>query len=428
MNAWERCKAAPFAPPSPAKWRRQSEAEAEQLMAYLRGAHAIATGSTITAPDDSPRCRAKAISSLISDEALASERLGRLTDKVTAALMDANLCSIRLPRTNGGLGGTGTDLFEAAEEISRADGSAGWCMAICNAVNTFVHKGAPAKARKEVFGNGPAACWATLLPKASSVEDRGGFCVSGHFGYGSSSSFSRWVMVPARLPDRDGKQWFRAHLLPREDVDIKEGTWDAMGLRGTASIDYTIAGKFVPVYRTFEYPFLVGENPEDPSAQGLVYDGQPGLAAFASGIGFRALSELLASAPKTKRLLAEGVQADDNLVQFGIGELEGRLRAGRTYYLDLIAEYDEAIARGCAPDPAHALDMHQAAQTLTRAARDMTVFAFDNAGTTVVMAANPLQRCLRDIFTGLKHAILTPAILGRIGKVRLGLEFGAVGF
>jgi len=58
----------------------------------------------------------------------------------------------------------------------------------------------------------------------------------------------------------------------------------------------------------------------------------------------------------------------------------------------------------------------------------MIVFAFDNAGTTVVLATNPLQRCLRDIFTGLKHAILTLAILGRIGKVRLGLDYGAVGF
>jgi alkylation response protein AidB-like acyl-CoA dehydrogenase len=115
-------------------------------------------------------------------------------------------------------------------------------------------------------------------------------------------------------------------------------------------------------------------------------------------------------------------------VQFGIGELEGRLRAARTHYLDLVANCDEASAEGRAPDQAIALDLHQAAQTLTRAARDMTVFAFDSAGTTVVMAANPLQRCLRDIFTGLKHAILTPAILGRIGKVRLGLEFGAVGF
>ena len=397
-------------------------------MSHSSRGHAVAAESGIAVLHNTPLSRAKAISGLISEEALASERLGRLTEKVAAALMDANLCSIRLPKADGGLGGTGKDLFEAAEEIARADGSAGWCMAICNAVNAFVHKGAPAEARREVFGSGPAACWATLLPKATSVDQQGGFCVSGHFSYGSSSSFSRWVMVPARLTERDGKQWFRAHILPKEDVHIREDSWDAMGLRGTASIDYTIADKFVPAHRTFEYPFLAGENPRNPSAQGLVYDGQPGLVAFASGIGFRALSELLAAAPKTKRLLAEGMQADDNAVQFGIGELEGRLRAARTHYLDLVAGCDEAIAGGRAPDPASALDLHQAAQTLTRAARDMTVFAFDNAGTTVVMAANPLQRCLRDIFTGLKHAILTPAILGRIGKVRLGLEFGAVGF
>jgi len=59
--------------------------------------------------------------------------------------------------------------------------------------------------------------------------------------------------------------------------------------------------------------------------------------AFASGIGFRALSELLEAAPKTKRLLAEGMQSEDSVVQFGIGELAGRLRAARTHYLDLVA-------------------------------------------------------------------------------------------
>ena len=56
----------------------------------------------------------------------------------------------------------------------------------------------------------------------------------------------------------------------------------------------------------------------------------------------------------------------------------------------------------------------------------MTVFAFDNAGTTSCLRPSPVQRCLRDIFTGLKHGILTPAILGRIGKVRLGLEYGEI--
>jgi alkylation response protein AidB-like acyl-CoA dehydrogenase len=277
-----------------------------------------------------------------------------------------------------------------------------------------------------VFGNDPVACWATLLPKAKSVEVDGGFRVSGNFAWGSSSSLSRWVLVAEPLSDRDGEQWFRAHLLPKEDVEIKEDSWDVMGLRATASVDYVISDKFVPAYRTFEYPFLSDGNPRHASALGLIELGRPGMAAFASGIGFRALAELIAAAPKTKRLLAEGMQSDDNFVQFGIGELEGKLRAARGYYLDLVAEQDEAIAKGRQLDPDRTLDMMQALQTLTRAARDMTVFAFDNAGTTVVYATNPLQRCLRDIFTGLKHGIVTPAILNRIGKVRLGLDYGAV--
>src|SRR5262249_23616853 len=148
---------------------------------------------------------------LISDEALASERLGRLTDKVAAALLDANLLSIRVPQTDGGLGGTGVELFEAVEEISRADGSAGWNTAICNAVSGFVYKGASARAREEIFGDGPVGCWATLLPKGISVPTADGFRISGNFSWGSGSSMSRWVMVPARLADRDGQQWFRAH-------------------------------------------------------------------------------------------------------------------------------------------------------------------------------------------------------------------------
>jgi len=395
-------------------------------MNIFAGYDAVVSRCETTSAHSSPLDRAKAISGLISEEALASERRGQLTEKVTTALLDANLLSIRLPREDGGLGGTGVDLFEATEEIARADGSAGWCMLISNAVSTFVHSGADPRARGEIFGNGPVACWATLLPKAKSAETEGGFRVSGNFAWGSSSSFSRWVFVAEPIADRDGQQWFRAHLVPKEDVDIKEGSWDVMGLRATASIDYAITDKFVPAYRTFEYPFLSDGNPQHPSARGLVDLGRPGMAAFASGIGLRALDELLAAAPKTKRLQAEGMQSEDNVVQFGIGELEGRLRAARGYCLDLVAEQDRALARGCMLDPTRTLDMMQAFHTLTRAARDMTVFAFDQAGTTVVHATNPLQRCLRDIFTGLKHGAVTPAILGRIGKVRLGLEYGQI--
>ena len=92
------------------------------------GRHTIAVGGEMAVADTRPLGRARAISGLISEEALASERLGRLTDKVAAALLDANLFSILLPQADGGLGGTRVELFETVEEIARADGSAGWCV------------------------------------------------------------------------------------------------------------------------------------------------------------------------------------------------------------------------------------------------------------------------------------------------------------
>ena len=365
--------------------------------------------------------RARSIRQVLRDEALAGERAGRLTDRAAEAILSQNLCSIMVPRADGGLGASLVAFFEATEEIARADGSAGWCVGLCNGIAVFIHRGATARLRQEVFGAGPVSCWASLLPRGRSAQEAGGFRLTGAFGWGSGSSMSRWVIVTAPLPDRDGFQWFRAHVVPKADVAIREGSWDVMGLKATHSVDYDIDA-FVPAHRTFEYPMASEANPGGVFGRLGTTLGQMGMVAFASGVAQAALGELLALAPKTKRLLVEGVQAEDATVQFGVGELEGRLRAARSWYLGLVAELDTAVAAG--RTPAVGMDLMQAAQTLTRAARDAAVFAFDNAGTTVVYSTHPLQRALRDLFTGLKHGQLTPAILGRIGKVRLGLEFG----
>lgn len=375
------------------------------------------------AREASPLDRARAISAVIREEALAGEKLGRLTARTASAILSQNLCSIMVPREAGGLGASRVAFFEATEEIARADGSAGWCVGLCNGINVFIHRGATERLREEIFGSGPVSCWASLLPRGRSTPAPGGYRLTGAFGWGSGSSMSDWVVVTAALPDRDGFQWFRAHVVPKAQVDLKEGSWDVMGLRGTHSVDYDIDA-FVPAHRTFEYPMAFEANPRGVFGREGTLLAQMGMVAFASGVGQAALAELIALAPKTKRLLVEGVQSGDNVVQFGIGELEGRLRAAREWYVSLVAELDAAVA--ARRTPTVGLDLLQAAQILTQAAREATVFAFDHAGTTVIYAAHPLQRAVRDLFTGLKHGQLTPAVLGRIGKVRLGLEFGDV--
>ena len=190
--------------------------------------------------------RAKGLYDLISGEARESELAGRLTDRAALALLDANLFSMLVARSNGGLEASRAEFFETVEAVAKADGSAGWCLSVCATTAFVVSKAASAEVKQEVFGDGPVALWTSLLPRAQSVAVEAGYRVSGRFGWGSGSSLARWVVVAEGLPDRDGKQWFRAYVVPKADVDCDLESWKPMGLEATASIDYAISDKFVP--------------------------------------------------------------------------------------------------------------------------------------------------------------------------------------
>jgi len=364
--------------------------------------------------------RAMSLQGLISEDALAGERLGRLTDRVGAALLDAGLISILVPESLGGLGASRRDFFDAVEAIAFADGSAGWCASVCNAVAHALLLGLPPEGRSEVFGQGRFSCWTSLQPRAAFTPEAGGYRVSYRGTFGSGSSLSSWALVAGNIGEaREGR--YRAFLVPKTEVEIAPGSWDVMGLRGTASIDYTIDGRFVPAHRSWEYDWTSREASGPLSAVDLVRLNAVGLTAFALGVGRRALSELIASAGKTRRTVAFGVQAEDSVVQFGVGELDGRLRAGRTHLAQLVAGMDAQAAERRVMTPYEGLELSQACITLSRAARDAAIFAFDHSGTAAIYAREPLQRCVRDLFTGLKHPAFTPAFLSLIGRRQLGL-------
>jgi alkylation response protein AidB-like acyl-CoA dehydrogenase len=380
----------------------------------------LSKSSTPSGPG-SIRERAEALCALVREESAASERLGRLTDNIVGALMQAGLFSLLLPEAAGGLGGTRRDFFDAGEALGRADGSTGWCFSLCNMVNFATWRGLGDEGRAEVFGQGPVACWAALVPNAASTSTTGGYRVSGNWTYGSGSSCARWVSVTSLSKDAEGGNVYRAYLIPKEDVELRDGTWDTLGLRATSSVDYAIEDKFVPAHRTYEFlsDGLAASGPL--SAMESIWLNQVGLTAFASGVGQRALSEFIASAPKTKRIAAEGFQSENHAVQVGVAELEGRLRAAGSHYRELLARQHEFLARGEAISPALRGELSLGAQTLSRVAKDTALFAYEYSGASVVYASSPIQRCFRDLLTGLKHATFSPSILGRVGRARLGL-------
>jgi alkylation response protein AidB-like acyl-CoA dehydrogenase len=190
-------------------------------------------------------------------------------------------------------------------------------------------------------------------------------------------------------------------------------------LRGGATGGRPPLDVFVPADRTWAYDWTPRAPDAPLSATESARLNAVGLAGFASGVARRALSELIGVASKSRRVVSDGLLSEDANIQFGVGALEGALSAARSHLVGLIEATEDRRAgfeRG--------LELSQACQTLARAAREMVVFAYDSAPTSVVYSRQPLQRCLRDIFTGLKHVSFSPALLTRIGRVRLGLPFG----
>jgi alkylation response protein AidB-like acyl-CoA dehydrogenase len=368
--------------------------------------------------------RAASLFDLISGEAQASERLGRLTDSVAGAMHGARLFEIMIPERHGGWGAGAMALFETTEELARADGSAGWCASLGNIINYTVFLGLPAEGREEVFGQGPVDCWAALAPNAVATREAGGWRVSCPGAFGSGSSLSSWVLVAANIGD-PGAGEYRAFLAPKAEVELDEGSWDVMGLRATASLNYAIRDRFVPAHRTWTYHWTPRGDGSGPlSATESVRLNAIGIAGFACGIAKRALSEVIQSATRTRRVAGEGLTAEDNVVQFGIGELDGRLRAARSHLVGLVAAFEAREAAGRPISFEETIELSQATHILARTAREMVIFAFDYSSTSVVYARQPIQRCLRDIFTGLKHAAFTPSLISRVGKVRMGLPYG----
>lgn len=372
--------------------------------------------------------RARSLHALISGEAAEAERLRRLTDSTAEAMLNASLFAQMLPVSAGGLGASRADFFEVIEEIASADGSAGWCLSACAMSHTLLHLALPEDGRREVLEGAPASVWASLIPCARSEPAEKGFLLSGQFAWGSGSSFSNWVIVAEPLPEREDGQWSRAYVVPKSEVVIDPDSWNPMGLKATASISYSIERVLVPRHRTFEYPFIQGNRPGWVSTYGAALLNQAGLTAFAAGVAKRALDELVQRAPKTSRSGAPGSQADDELVQHGIGIHSGKLEAARSHFLTLLGEQDCSLAEtGCVSTELSLASPH-ATQTLIHAARDATVFAWDSLSSAVVLDSDPLQRCLRDIFTGLKHVTFTQATLARMGKAKLGIGLSAPRF
>ena len=362
------------------------------------------------------------IAPLVHERRDAFDKLRRLPDDVFAAMADAGLFRLWLPRAVGGPELSPVEFMQVVEAASALDGTVGWLvgngggMSRCGGyVDKAVARGWFADRR------GFVAAATGAVGTATPVE--GGYRVSGRWPFGSGAHHASLFMVlAAEAPDAPRLCCY----FDRKDVTIVDN-WHVSGLRGTGSCDFEIRDACVPAAHV--HPFL----DVVPTDQGLVYR-MPPVSVFAWSISAvplgiaRGAMEAFAKLASRKSLGATALLRDREFVQAAAGRAEAMHRAARAFLVDAMTELMVATDIG-GPLLKKTRPRFRAAATY---AAETAVSIIDmlatHAGSASIFETCALERAARVVRAAARHVALSPNNYVVAGRVGLGLDPGTSRF
>ena len=377
--------------------------------------------------------KARALESLLNAEAAAGEAGGRLTDTTVAALLEAGMLAMWVPRDLGGGELWPVESLETIEALCYADGSTGWVtMAAGLGIGTGAAYIAPGAAHA-LFDGRLTVIAGHGAPMGRAEVEGNGFRLSGDWAYGSGVLHAQYIHTGGivyeggapRIDPVTGEPEFRVFLVPVEAAVMK-GNWDVLGLRATGSVDYSITDVFVPEDYTHlqhtKIPIIGG----DVYKLGIFGFSNIGHTGFALGIGRRMLDELAKVArAETGRPFVLPTRGGGESFQEKFGNAEAGFRAARALVYDAWRDMEAALRRD-EPIPTRNYTLIRLALNhLTTVTSDIASFAFAYGGGGA-LRQGVLQRCVRDMMAGAQHAQTSPQILRECAKDLMGMADGKV--
>jgi len=388
-------------------------------------------------PDDLPHDVVAAATALaphiraVRDE-LESQR--RVPPALAEAIARAGLLQLYLPRNMGGPELAPLTAFRVIEELSRVDGSVGWCTMIAGALSLFTGW-LRADVGRTLFGQPPDIRMAgSMRPEGRAYPVDGGYRVQGRWDFASGIQHANWLMctcmvmdgeAPRRTPS--GAPETRALLVPADAATVVD-TWSVVGMCGTGSHDFVVHDVFVPAPHTFS----LAEPPQATtplySPRFLLVGAWTLTVANSLGIARGAMDTFIELASQAGSTSSPTLLRDRPLVQTQVAEAEAIIGAARAYVFEAVGGAWQAVCAG-APDPGLAIararlaithSMHEAVRAVDR--------LFHAAGTNAVYRKHRLERYFRDIHATVQHAAGLAAHIETAGKVFLGLRPHDIGW
>ena len=370
--------------------------------------------------------RIRDIAPVLRLNAAAGEANRAITDEAHDALVNAGLFDLAKPRAFGGAESDLVTIVRALREVSKADGSAGWCAMISGVYSSFAAL-LPEAGAREVFASSPTIIAGALGPGGQAIKVDGGYRVSGRWPFGSNAPHANWfcggalviengapIMLTPEMP------LIRLFLFPREVVTIID-TWQTTGLKGTGSHDYAINDVFVPEHRTFWF----SDQPRvDAPLYHLPVVASYGLAiaAVTVGIAEHMLEAFRALAPVKKPILSPLTLQEKPNVHDRAGRALATVRAAAAYLDQTAIEAYAIVERGGLLNWEERGGLWLAATHAAQMAYGAIEELYTISGASGVYASNDFDRCLRDARTAVQHVMTQFVNYETAGKQFLGLD------
>lgn len=349
---------------------------------------------------------------LVRGAAAEAERRSALTPEVVQAIVERGWFKAWVPREFGGLEldlEAGLRLFEAAGWV---DGSFGWSVMIGAGGGVFAGLMREPTAHA-VFDPKEAVIAGSGNPRGTAERVPGGYRVSGRWLWASgapwATTFTANCVVTEGgqpVPGANGGPLIRAMAFEPAQVRVHE-TWDANGMRGTASHDMEVIDAFVPEERMFSV--FEGEpwHPGTVFRVPFVEFAEATTASVLPGVALR-LFELVAASLRERteyggpRLMAE---RDD--VRSRMAEALVTAEAGRTLLFDAARQTWAEAERG-RPAPATLARLSLAANFAAAGALRAGAIAAPLGGMALNQRADEAGRAWRDLQTAGQHGAIRP--------------------
>jgi alkylation response protein AidB-like acyl-CoA dehydrogenase len=371
--------------------------------------------------------RAKALVPMLRENAIATERAGRIPDVHFDALSEAGVLRMCAPKRYGGFEADFQTQCDVLAELARGCASTSWVATIFSAM-AWLASVFPDEAQEELFAGGDPRMSGAFAPTGTGVREGDGWMINGRWGFNTGCHGGKWTFINVMVAGEDGAEFPMGMWARSSDLEILDD-WSATGMAGTGSNTVVATDVFVPEYRAYPLPQLVEAQYPQRHNSADPYFNYPTVTVLIvnaggtpSGIARGALEAYLERLPGRQITYTDYTnQAEAPVTHLELGEAALKIESA-----------DAHVRRACAlldEHPGGPLSLEARVRGrahvgyATGLAREAVDALFSGSGASSIQTQVPIQRFQRDIQALSNHAVMHPSTSNELyGRFLCGLE------